>query len=381
MSDSRVKPPWNCELVAMGFEKKVDRAKRAQSVRLGQSGAAGKRKRCRKGKSCGATCIHSQNLCIVDLPWVSAPISQMRNGVQNRATDSTKSLKGAPEFKPPAEPPSHGKVEDINKVLDSLANGKVTDVEGAVKADKVNWRSGLGEGAVFGGAGAFGAFMMVPPDNLARGIAEEFPKGVGIKYGTIKPSEVALLKEIGETGAGPKVIAARYEDKPRNSGRNGVIAMERIPGKTLRKLWDAQEISRDDLSAGYIQGMAKLHRAGIAHNDAHFSNAIIQPDGKLKFIDFGGSSKDYKDVFEEMRKTLGADKGPVYGFGALSGPVADKARSNLRKAYRAGLRELGIEPGMGDANTFRAAMNNPDIDRQAKERAVLAMASKAYEGI
>lgn len=30
----------------------------------------GSKKRCRKGKSCGATCIHFGNVCMVDLPWV-----------------------------------------------------------------------------------------------------------------------------------------------------------------------------------------------------------------------------------------------------------------------------------------------------------------------
>lgn len=52
--------------------KQIEAAKRAQTARLGQSGASGKRKRCKKGKSCGASCISSSKFCLVDLPWVSS---------------------------------------------------------------------------------------------------------------------------------------------------------------------------------------------------------------------------------------------------------------------------------------------------------------------
>lgn len=68
----------------MRTEKQIDIAKRAQTARLGQSGAEGKRKRCRKGKSCGASCISSAKFCLVDLPWVSKGLSSVRNQIVNR---------------------------------------------------------------------------------------------------------------------------------------------------------------------------------------------------------------------------------------------------------------------------------------------------------
>ena len=65
-------------------DRQIDSAKRAQSSRLGQSGASGKRKRCRKGKSCGASCISSSKFCLVDIPWASGAVSSTRDMVSNR---------------------------------------------------------------------------------------------------------------------------------------------------------------------------------------------------------------------------------------------------------------------------------------------------------
>lgn len=69
-------------------DKQIDSAKRAQTARLGTSGAAGKRKRCRKGKSCGASCIHSAKFCLVDLPWASNAIGSVRREIQERPRPS-----------------------------------------------------------------------------------------------------------------------------------------------------------------------------------------------------------------------------------------------------------------------------------------------------
>lgn len=59
-------------MIGTKSDRQIEAAKRAQTARLGQSGAAGKQKRCKKGKSCGATCINAGKVCLVDLPWVSS---------------------------------------------------------------------------------------------------------------------------------------------------------------------------------------------------------------------------------------------------------------------------------------------------------------------
>lgn len=65
--------------------KQIDAAKRAQTARLGQSGAHGKRKRCKKGKSCGASCIRNNYVCMVDIPWASSSgLGKLAKGIKNR---------------------------------------------------------------------------------------------------------------------------------------------------------------------------------------------------------------------------------------------------------------------------------------------------------
>lgn len=77
--------------------KQIEAAKRAQTKRLGQSGASGKSKKCKRGKSCGATCINQGKICLVDLPWVSSgALSKTATKIQStRAINSppTRQLK------------------------------------------------------------------------------------------------------------------------------------------------------------------------------------------------------------------------------------------------------------------------------------------------
>lgn len=105
----------------MRTEKQIDIAKRSQTARLGQSGAEGKRKRCRKGKSCGASCISSSKFCLVDLPWVSSGLSSVRNQIVNRPRPATP----APASKPAKQPekPDNRKVSE--KLKDALPKFKV----------------------------------------------------------------------------------------------------------------------------------------------------------------------------------------------------------------------------------------------------------------
>jgi hypothetical protein len=61
------------DIVAGRTAKQIEAAKR-RAVR------GGGRKKCKKGKSCGATCINGSKVCLVDLPWVSS------NGLSKVAT-------------------------------------------------------------------------------------------------------------------------------------------------------------------------------------------------------------------------------------------------------------------------------------------------------
>jgi hypothetical protein len=75
------------DIVAGRTAKQIEAAKR-RAVK------GGGRKKCKKGKSCGATCINSSKVCLVDLPWVSS----------NGLSKVSKKIQDASGKKPKAEP-------------------------------------------------------------------------------------------------------------------------------------------------------------------------------------------------------------------------------------------------------------------------------------
>jgi len=93
----------------------INKAKTEQARRLGQSGASGKRKRCRKGKSCGASCIASVKLCLVDLPWVAqSSMGKVRKVIQEV---TPKPVMPQPQPQPapkPKGPPPVMPIFDVN---------------------------------------------------------------------------------------------------------------------------------------------------------------------------------------------------------------------------------------------------------------------------
>lgn len=104
-------------------EAQINRAKREQMYRLGHYGARpGQRKKCKRGKSCGAACIVRSMVCMVDIPWALSPgLSSLAKAIHTRkrgetlvvppkATKSgkrdTKSGKGATGTVNSAKPPA-----------------------------------------------------------------------------------------------------------------------------------------------------------------------------------------------------------------------------------------------------------------------------------
>jgi len=82
-------------------DSQIGKAKAAQAKRLMQSGAFGKRKRCKKGKSCGASCIANYKVCMVDLPWVGQnAMNQARKAIMDRTAKSIPTVKTEPKQLP-----------------------------------------------------------------------------------------------------------------------------------------------------------------------------------------------------------------------------------------------------------------------------------------
>lgn len=323
-------------------DKIVSRAKSAQALRLGQSGASGKRKRCIKGKSCGASCISHGKICLVDLPWVGQ--AAMKKLVQT----IKKSLPKEPSFVPLSKPSFKTKQsrEHIEEVYKSLLNvestGNLSTIDGILKEENIKWENSFGQGVKAVGAGSFGSFASVPAERLGKGLSR-FNGGVGVKAGSIGEEEVNILRKIGKLDLGPKLIGARLGEFKPDSGfdvqvAQGMVAMTKVPGTAYYKMG----ITEKENEAVW-KSVAALHRAGIAHNDAHGGNILIDKagDGKARFVDLGLSQNNVKAALSEA---LGAAGKRSYALDddVFSGPSYSKISSNLEKV-RAKMRDDGFE--------------------------------------
>jgi Protein kinase domain len=68
------------------------------------------------------------------------------------------------------------------------------------------------------------------------------------------------------------------------------IAMEMVPGKTVRLLLQGRELDllgALTLAVQVTEGLLKAHEAGIVHRDLKPENIMLTPDGHAKILDFG----------------------------------------------------------------------------------------------
>ena len=97
--------------------------------------------------------------------------------------------------------------------------------------------------------------------------------------GAITKQEGNAAKLAGDLGFGPKL---RYADK------DGMV-MEVAKGQTLlgnTKGPQGTNLSPDP-KRSVIGAMAKMHGAGMAHNDLHGGNIFVEKNGQASFIDWG----------------------------------------------------------------------------------------------
>ena len=142
------------------------------------------------------------------------------------------------------------------------------------------------------------------------------PDGTFVKRGAISNDEAKLIKILGDAGIGPKLIAAdingkhEWQTSKAVDIRNGRIAMTQVEGKPLGKGTKAGDIMGGGKTAAdvYWTAMAKLHRLGIAHNDAHIENIMVDNKGTGRWIDMGMAQKNPKAALLEVMGAFDSKK-------------------------------------------------------------------------
>ena len=165
------------------------------------------------------------------------------------------------------------------------------------------------------------------------------PDGEVVKRGMISRTEAAIVDKVGRADLGPRLIAADIGGSARVKSRvvdlrEGRIAMTKVEGEPL-----GTNFSRGNADA-YWKARADLHRLGIAHNDMHGYNVLVDKRGKGRFVDMGQAQDNPKAALAEA---LGAFPGPKgkSGDSAFSswGPggnlIADVERKNIPPKQRA----------------------------------------------
>ena len=133
-------------------------------------------------------------------------------------------------------------------------------------------------------------------------------------------------------------------------GRSLYLAMEYVPGRTLRDLLNSRgRLSPHealDVMAGVLGGLAAAHDAGIAHRDVKPENVLLNDSGAIKVADFGLAR-----LLAGVSQTRG---GLIIGTAAYLAPeqVAGGTADARTDVYAAGvmLFELltGRQPHTGD---------------------------------
>lgn len=165
------------------------------------------------------------------------------------------------------------------------------------------WEDSHGSGARKIGEGAYGTVM-------------RNPDGTFVKRGAISDTEAALIKRLGDADLGPKLKAAdingphQYNKERFVDIRNGRIAMSEVAGQPITGSAKADTKFGGKNSADvYWKAMADLHRMGIAHNDAHIDNILVDNRGKGRWVDLGLAQSSPKAALAEAMGVFSVPRG------------------------------------------------------------------------
>lgn len=151
------------------------------------------------------------------------------------------------------------------------------------------WDDSYGSGSTLLGKGAYGTVLREPK------------KGNAIKRGEVGDIEADLIDRLGKADLGPKLLAAQLDgDSQYHPGvKIGRVAMSVVAGSPIGSKAPDKEIGGVKVSDAYWVARAKLHRMGIAHNDMHIDNVLVDRKGQARFVDMGLAQDSPKAALAE----------------------------------------------------------------------------------
>jgi serine/threonine protein kinase len=85
--------------------------------------------------------------------------------------------------------------------------------------------------------------------------------------------------------------------------------MTRIKGEPIGMLTAETKVNGKNMADIYWKAMADLHRLGIAHNDAHTDNILVDKQGKGRWVDMGLAQANPKAALAEAMGVFNTLKG------------------------------------------------------------------------
>ena len=176
----------------------------------------------------------------------------------------------------------------------------------------------------------------------------------------IMESEVKLAKVAGEVGFGPKVIAAKENTLIMEVAKGKPLMDKYVNAGPLGITVKQKELSRDD-KAQILTAMAKMHTAGVAHNDMHLGNTFTTGKG-AEFIDFGTAQQGGGPVAMEFVRQMNKPRvgetffqGNGYNLKTLDPKGYRRAEGKIRKAIG---KRIGT---LRDNDIAKAVEKNPSL--------------------
>ncbi len=182
------------------------------------------------------------------------------------------------------------------------------------------------------GAGGMGVVYSAYDDELDRKVAIKLVRGELAGPATIERvrREAQALARLSHPNVVQVYEVGTFRDQ-------AYVAMEFVPGATLRAYQSAPGRTPREVLAAYLQagrGLAAAHAVGLVHRDFKPDNALVGDDGRVRVVDFGlarlsGSSGQDPEDMPASPGLAGQAVGALTASGAVVGTPAYMAPEQI----------------------------------------------------